>query len=190
MIEIPSEEDIAPLKKLLSFVPEEKKDSLKKRRKNWNLKNEELFKKDGRFSAIKKTMAGASAFTSMDVDALCSDMAYLASFYDNMVELEGIAVAEKTLYSRYYNDNLSLIYAAKIVDGTKAEIEAFCKLLIPDMKDMYDIITNAEYELSLLGIKDQKQTSRSDSIKMLIEVYKKRHDSRKESKGGGSSRFS
>ncbi len=74
---------------------------------------------------------------------------------------------------------MSILSYAKIFDGTKAEIQSQIIRQIQSMKDIWEVITGIKQDLSLLGLNDSKQTSRSDSIKMMIEIYKKRHDSRK-----------
>ena len=186
--ELPSEEELSPLRGLLSFVPEERARAIEQRREQWTKKNNDLFGKNSRFNEIKRRMNDGAAFSSMDVDVLCSDMAFLASFYDHIIELEGIAVAEDTLYSRYYNDNLAIISYGNIFDGTKSESEAMIKIMIPEMKMMWNILTGAKNDLSFLGVRDGKQTARANSIKMMIEVYKKRHDSRRAQYAGSQAR--
>jgi hypothetical protein len=188
MIELPDKEIVDQLKTLLSFVPDDMAKAIESRRNNWNKRNEELFKHNNRFGDIKRRMNDGASFSAMDIDQLCSDMAFLASFYDHIIELEGIAVAEEALYSRYYGDNLSIIYYGKIFSGTKTEAESIIRLMIPEMRVVWGIINGAKNDLAFLGIKDQKQTARADSIKMMIEVYKKRHDSRKTAYAGTTTR--
>lgn len=166
------------LDKLLSKVPPEKVENLKKRRASWQERNIKLFRDNPRFTTIKSSMMDGAAFSAMTVDGLCSDMAFLAAFYDHIVELEGIAFAGKILYSKYYADNIAILSFADVYKGNKAEVEAQIIRQIPSMKDLWDFIVDSEYELSLLGLAKDQQTSRSDSIKMMIEVYKKRHDSK------------
>ena len=174
-----SEEKLDYIQQLLSVIPQDKIESLKRRRDGWNKTNSDLYKSSPKFTEIKRKMNDGSSFSVMDVDNLCSDMAFLASFYDHIIELEGIVIAEYALYSRYWDDNMSILSYAKIFDGTKAEIQSQIIRQIQSMKDIWEVITGIKQDLSLLGLNDSKQTSRSDSIKMMIEIYKKRHDSRK-----------
>lgn len=188
MKNLPDDTAIEAVRKLLSFVPDNLAKAIEIRRGNWNKKNEELFSGHNRFNDIKKRMNDGSAFSAMDIDQLCSDMAFLSSFYDHIIELEGIAVAEEALYTRYYNDNLAILNYGKIFEGTKTEAESIAKHMIPEMKEMWKIITGARNDLAFLGIRDQKQTPRANAIKMMIEVYKKRHDSRRIQYGSSTTR--
>jgi len=167
------------LLKLLSVIPENRINALKQRRANWNDTNEKLFKKDPKFNQIKAKMRSGAEFSVMDVDCLCSDMAFLAAFYDHLLELEGIVIAEYALYSRYWEDNMNIIYHGKIFDGPKGEVQAQVLRCVTQMKEIWEILTGIKQDMALLGLYDNKQTPRSESIKMLIEVYKKRHDSKR-----------
>ncbi len=167
-------------------INEKLKESLYNRRKQWEEKNITVYKNaSDRFSEIRSKFTNYGYFSNMSIAELSDGLAFLSSYYYHIVELEGIAIARKTAYQTAYNNNLVMLKAIKVVSGkgfadyrAEAIVSGFEDILLPLEKEIH----GANHDLSLLGIFEDKQTSRSDSIKIIIEVFKKRHDSLKDQK--------
>jgi cobalamin biosynthesis protein CobT len=121
----------------------------------------------------------SGTMVNKDIHAITSDMAWLTAYYDFVVEAEGIAVARKVLNDRFFDDNMFLLKSTGVIKTTNNNEARALALRVKSkfFGPIYEEIVQAENTLALLGIdKEFKQTPRSTSIQMLIEIYKKRHD--------------
>lgn len=177
---------IENVKSKLGHVDEKIENNLKGRRRDWKEANETVFKGSSqRFNDIRAKITKLGSFSGMDIRELSDHLAFLSAFYSHIVELEGNAQARKVAYERVYNDNLSLLKSIGLVSGrgyADYRADAFVLGFASVLQPLEDQIKLANHDLSVLGIIEKKQTSRADAIKMIIEVFKKRHDSLKDEK--------
>lgn len=177
---------LSAIKSKLGSIDEVIKVNLEKRRSVWKHTNETVFKDASlKFNEIRSQITKVGCFSNMGLKDLSDCLAFLSAYYSHIVELEGNAQARKVAYERIYNDNLSLLKAIGVVSGrgyadyrAEAIVCGFETIFLP----LEEQIKLANHDLSILGIIEKKQTSRADAIKMIIEVFKKRHDSLKDEK--------
>ncbi len=176
---IVSEEVMKKLESMFSKVDQKRLKALDTRRSNWEKRNEDTFKNNPKYKSIRQKMSGGSIFSAMDIETISDDMAFLAAFYDHLVEFEGIVIAKFVLFSHHLDRNLNVVYTFKLLDGTKADQKTKALGVFKDLGYMDAMIHEAEIDMAILGLKQSNQTPRSEAVKMLIEVYKKRHDSKR-----------
>ena len=174
-----SEDAVRQLEGMFSKVDEKRLRSIESRKSNWEERNKEIFKNNPKYKSIRQKMAGGSIFSAMDIETISDDMAFLAAFYDHLVELEGLVIAKLVLFSHHLDRNLNVIYTFKLIDGTKSDQKTKALGVFKDLRYMDNMIHEAEVDMAMLGLKQSNQTPRSEAVKMLIEVYKKRHDSKR-----------
>ena len=181
-----TQELVEKVSALLNKIPEHIARDLMGRRALWKKRQKELFNEaSSRFDEIRKTMMNPQIFVHRDLDDITADLAFLTAYYTHIVEFDGIAMARKTISERYLYDNLSFLYKGGLVTGKgptdwKADAyqKGFASVLIPLDQE----VKAATYDMSISGVLEKEQTSKSEAIKLMIETFKKRHDALKDQK--------
>lgn len=172
-----NDQSLDVLQAMLSKVPESIAERLLKERAAWRAKQKRDFDIAAeRMQQLRSIMNNPNEFVALDIHAIDAWMAFLSSYYHHVVELEGIAMGRKAINERVLRDNVFFLKNNGAVEGRSFdEYKAQAVALFPELKKMEQEIISAQHDLSLLGV-GEHLTSRASSIKMLIEVLKKRHD--------------
>lgn len=174
------QEELETIDKLLIKIPEKQVNDLNQRQDKWDKNNKEIFgEKSSRMGKIRAKLNSGIGFSSLTLDEILEDMSYLSNIYFHLVEYEGLSLARYTLFKDCFESNITLLSAVNILScKSKKEAEVFyCRVsnYLLNIKILYE---EAKSDLAVIGLLKESQSSRSSSIKMMIEVYKKRHDSK------------
>lgn len=168
----------------LQAVDEKSKKNIEEKAKKWKEDDEDIFSDaSDKYKEIRKRLTD-DTFVLVGIDEITSDLAFLSEYHEHLIRYEGILAAKRVLYDRTLKDNIyALAHIGSIKGRSYDELRAQAILYYPQLREMNNILTQIEVDLSLIGIcvgrKDDKiegLTSRARAIQYIIDIYKKRHD--------------